>query len=200
MRLRRLHLGLLAVLSTVYICSCAVNHVAPPARPARISPALASPERRPAPKPVFNAGAVVSEAQDDISKGRYEEAFNLYREALNAHPGNRKLVSGYDTGLHTVRKIADMAFEKTDCAAAGGLYRLLVRDAHPAAPAEDGRLRERIGYCSRTLTERGLASYRKGDLQMAIASWDSVLKFDPDNAEVRKALDTARIQLKNLSK
>ena len=206
MRLRRLPLGLLAGFSVVCICSCAlVNHVTVPAKPAPISPAQAGPAIKPAPKPVpkpvFDADAVAAEAQNDISKGMYEDAFNLYREALGGHPGNRKLISGYDNGLQAVKKAADKEFEKRDFAAAGGLYWLLARNyTRSAVSAETGYLKDRIRYCSNMLTETGLASYRKGDLKGAITAWDSVLKFDPDNLDAKKALDTAKKQLKNLSK
>jgi cytochrome c-type biogenesis protein CcmH/NrfG len=54
--------------------------------------------------------------------------------------------------------------------------------------------------CRAQLTRDGLDQYRKGNLKEAIAIWQGLLQFDPDNAEIRKAVDTATEQLKKLQK
>jgi len=46
--------------------------------------------------------------------------------------------------------------------------------------------------------QRALDEYRKGNLAEAIRIWKSILEFDPNNADIIKAIDTATIQLKNL--
>jgi hypothetical protein len=46
--------------------------------------------------------------------------------------------------------------------------------------------------------QRALADYRKSNLAEAISIWKSILAFDPNNAGIAKAIDTATIQLKNL--
>ncbi len=48
------------------------------------------------------------------------------------------------------------------------------------------------------LSQRALDEYRKGNLAEAISIWKSILVFDPNNAVIVKAIDTATIQLKNL--
>ncbi|MDA8326037.1 MAG: hypothetical protein M0033_07445 [Nitrospiraceae bacterium] len=194
----RLLLALLAGLAAVYVGSCAT-----PAGPGRISPKAVAPQAKPAPEHAFDADAVLKTAQQDIERGMYEEALNVYRQSINAHPGNRKLDAAYDSGLMEIRKAADSAFEKKAFSAAGGLYLLVDKNinlSHAAGPEETGYLKDRIKSCARKLTEMGLVSYRKGDLPGAISLWRDVLKFDPGNAEVRKALETAKVQLKNLSK
>jgi hypothetical protein len=45
-----------------------------------------------------------------------------------------------------------------------------------------------------------LEQYRKGNLAEAIAVWQGILLFDPDNIEIKKAIDTATEQLKKLQK
>jgi len=50
------------------------------------------------------------------------------------------------------------------------------------------------------LTKAGLEEYRKGNLAKAIAVWEGLLSFDPNNVEIRKAVDTARIQLNEIIK
>lgn len=46
--------------------------------------------------------------------------------------------------------------------------------------------------------QRALDEYRKGNLAGAISIWKSILEFDPNNADIKKAINTATIQLKNL--
>jgi hypothetical protein len=46
--------------------------------------------------------------------------------------------------------------------------------------------------------QRALDEYRKGNLAGAISIWKSILEFDPNNADIMKAINTATIQLKNL--
>ncbi len=193
----RLLIACLAVAAAFCVSSCETLHIVKPAGPA----ASQRPEIKPAaPQHVFDADAVVKEAEGDISGGRYEEAVKLYKQSLAAHPGNRRLAGGYDRGLLEIKRAADSAFEKKEYAAAGSLYFLVAKNYTHAAPAEAGYLRQRIKSCSGTLTEMGLVSYRKGNLTGAISIWEGVLKFDPGNEEVRKAMETAKVQLKNLSK
>jgi hypothetical protein len=54
--------------------------------------------------------------------------------------------------------------------------------------------------CSKHLDVRGLEEYRRGNLKAAIATWKSILVFDTHNAEIKKAIQTASTQLKNLEK
>ncbi|MCK7476805.1 MAG: tetratricopeptide repeat protein [Candidatus Moduliflexus flocculans] len=60
------------------------------------------------------------------------------------------------------------------------------------------RLVEVINVCRQGLTNSGLAEYRKGNLEKAIEIWDSLLAFDPGNAEIKKAVETAKAQLEKL--
>ena len=60
---------------------------------------------------------------------------------------------------------------------------------------EDG-----LKKCRVQLTRDGLDLYRQGKLKEAIAIWQGLLEFDPDNIEIRKAVDTATEQLKTIKK
>jgi tetratricopeptide (TPR) repeat protein len=61
-------------------------------------------------------------------------------------------------------------------------------------------LRKRLGKISDTLMDDGLRKYRAGRLREAIAVWDSLLAFDPDNMKARSARETAETQLRNLNR
>lgn len=54
--------------------------------------------------------------------------------------------------------------------------------------------------CSDRLSERALKQYRQGNLPAAISLWKNILEYEPGNASVKKALDTATTQLKNLQR
>jgi cytochrome c-type biogenesis protein CcmH/NrfG len=61
-------------------------------------------------------------------------------------------------------------------------------------------LAEGIAACREGLTKTGLEEYRKGNLAKAISVWEDLLSFDPDNTEIKKAVDTARTQLNKVIK
>jgi hypothetical protein len=48
--------------------------------------------------------------------------------------------------------------------------------------------------------EKGLVEYRKGNLGSAIASWRTILSYDPSHAEAARSVQTATTQLENLKK
>jgi hypothetical protein len=48
--------------------------------------------------------------------------------------------------------------------------------------------------------EKGLVEYRKGNIEAAIASWKSILAYDPSHAEALRSVRTAATQLENLKK
>ncbi len=57
-----------------------------------------------------------------------------------------------------------------------------------------------IKECSRNLTNLGIIEYRKGNLKEALAIWGQILVFEPDNEEIKKAIQTARAQLEKIKK
>jgi cytochrome c-type biogenesis protein CcmH/NrfG len=61
-------------------------------------------------------------------------------------------------------------------------------------------LTKAVAVCRESLTKAGLTEYRKGNLAEAIAVWKGLLSFDPDNAEIKKAVNTARTQLDGIKK
>jgi predicted TPR repeat methyltransferase len=54
--------------------------------------------------------------------------------------------------------------------------------------------------CKKILFENGLEKYRSGTLDQAISIWKGILAFDPEDQEIRKTLDIAILQSKNLEK
>lgn len=136
-------------------------------------------------------------AQQNIAAGDYEAAINIYRSLLSQYPGDRTVNGKLNETLEAAKDSADSQFRNKDYSGAGEIYSLLENNS----PAESRQgIKEKKKLCSKMLMEEGLMEYRQGNLDRALLKWRSVLKFDPENDEVKKAADTASVQLKNLKK
>jgi tetratricopeptide (TPR) repeat protein len=108
--------------------------------------------------------------------------------------------------MEETKALADKALARKDFVAAGKGYTVLVKEfalARQAGLSLSFSLEEAEGgskSCGSQLTREGLDKYRKGNLAEAIAVWQGLLSFDPDNAEIRKAVETATEQLRELQK
>lgn len=106
--------------------------------------------------------------------------------------------------MEEIKGLADKALARKDFVAAGKGYAVLWRESPMAQQAglslsfSRDDLDEGVKKCRTQLTREGLDQYRKGNLKKAIVIWQGLLQFDPDNAEIRKAVDTATEQLKKL--
>jgi tetratricopeptide (TPR) repeat protein len=138
--------------------------------------------------------------------GDHQSALEFYREACSEHPEDGSLRSGYRAALEEAKKAADHAYEKGDYASSGRTYSL-VRKHYSSAAASGGglsfakqQLDERLCQCRDRLSLEAVQLYRTGNLKSAITVWKDILSFDPDDADARKAVETAAIQLKTLQK
>jgi hypothetical protein len=60
------------------------------------------------------------------------------------------------------------------------------------------QLSSKVTTCKTALYHKGFQEYRAGNLNEAISLWQGYLTIDPHNPDIRKALNTARTQQKNL--
>ena len=167
----------------LFLASCNQN---------QIKPIAVKPEQN---KPSFNPAQTVKSASLMLSRGDYEGAVEACRAGESAHPAEAVLISGCSGVFKAVRADAGGYYDKKDCATAGWLYRLL--DGTPER--EDKEDNQRIKICSRQLMNDGLALYRGGELEAAVRQWQKALRMDPDNTQIKKAVKTARTQLKNIN-
>lgn len=145
--------------------------------------------------------------RQELGAGDYAKALAIYQAALKEYPGDKDIHAGYAKGAGEVAAVGAKALAAKDYALAGKVNGLLLGslatfealDA-PVAGGWPGRkeLESAVRLCVSELTNRGLAEYRKGDLKKAIATWEDLLAFDPENAEIKKAVETARAQLGRL--
>jgi tetratricopeptide (TPR) repeat protein len=151
----------------------------------------------------------VSERQfrQELESGNYSKAIAVYQSALREFPEDKAMKAGYAKGVAEIVETGAKALAAKDYARAGRIDGFLLKNleslkAAAGAAAGGGSSRESLAeafrVCSMELANAGLAEYRKGNLENAIAFWDDLLTFDPDNAEIKKAVETARAQLGKL--
>ena len=147
------------------------------------------------------------EFRQEFGAGNYTKALAVYQAALKDYPGDKAVKTAYANGVGRIRAIGDKALTAKNYALAGKVNGLLLRNlesfkgvagAAAGAGSSKQELEESLRVCSSGLTNGGLAEYRKGNLEGAIALWDGLLAFDPGNAEIKKAVETAKAQLSKL--
>jgi tetratricopeptide (TPR) repeat protein len=141
-----------------------------------------------------------------LKAGEFRKAIDLCNDTYQKHPQDPTVRSRYIRTLESIKGGGDSAFEKSDFVLAGCVYGLLLKN-YSSVGGLNGSLsfkREgltaRIGDCKKILFENGLEQYRSGNLNQAIFLWKSILVFDPENQEIKKAVDMASLQSKNLQK
>ena len=145
-------------------------------------------------------------ARQALAAGDYLKALNSFEtlppEVLR-EPG---VAAGLGRIMEDIKRLADGAMARKDFRAAGKGYAALMNaaplteQAGLSLPLSSQALEEGLQKCRAQLTKDGLDLYRKGRIKDAIALWEGLLEFDPDNAEIRKAVDTASAQLKKLKR
>ncbi len=158
--------------------------------------------------PVDRARAEVDrtrmKSEQYVVQGDYKNALDVYADACRKYPDDQALFTNYDKTIKDIHHAAGEAFSREDFASSGRAYYVLLKnnsycqELFRELSLDKGFLHARLEDCSSHLSQRALAEYRKGNLAEAISIWKSILVFDPNNAGIMKAIDTATIQLKNL--
>lgn len=141
-----------------------------------------------------------------LQAGEYEKALGAQRALSPTELGDPGLAAGFTKAMEEIKRRADGAAAGQDYIAAGKAYVVLA--GHYADASRLGRrlsfsrqeLDEGVRLCRTELTRRGLEQYRNGNLSEAVALWRGLLQFDPNNVEIKKAVETAREQQKALQK
>jgi tetratricopeptide (TPR) repeat protein len=136
----------------------------------------------------------------------YPRALEVYRVLLAEYPADAVVRGKCATAAREVWNAGNKALRAKDYARAGTTHALLLRNyasferLGPELGFSREDLTKTISDCRTKLTTTGLAEYRKGNVTKAVAIWQSLLAFDPDNAEVKKALETAKVQMREAEK
>jgi tetratricopeptide (TPR) repeat protein len=141
-----------------------------------------------------------------LEAGEFQKAIDIYKEVYQKHPQDSTVRSSYIKTLESIKSSGDRAFEKNKFELAGCIYRTLLKHVssvtYLSRSFSFGRevLTAKIKSCKKILFENGLEQYRSGNLNQAISIWKSILSFDSENQEIKKAVDIAILQSKNLEK
>jgi len=148
--------------------------------------------------------ALIAEINKVTQKGQVDKALDLSFKGWKEHQPGHEFKTLYFNLLNNLKKQADqdLASGKMDLAGKEFYALKMYKNKHKAlaseAPFSLEEIEKSIKICSQDLTNRGLMEYRNGKLKEAIATWEKVLTFDPENEEVKKALQTARTQLEKI--
>jgi outer membrane protein assembly factor BamD (BamD/ComL family) len=148
---------------------------------------------------------VVMQARTFIDAGEFRKAIDTHKELVQKYPQDAAIQSDYLKTMESIKNKGDIALQNKNFALAGTIYSNLLR-GFPSSnftrslSFDKKVLNGNMDRCRKTLFERGLKLYRAGDLDQAISVWKSILVFDPENQEVKKTVDTAILQSKNLEK
>jgi tetratricopeptide (TPR) repeat protein len=146
------------------------------------------------------------QAREAISAGDYEKAIDVFNEAIQTYPERDSFQKDLIETCIDMHERAKKALEREDFVLAGKMYFLLLKEyaflakLDPSLPFSKESLEDGIKDCRTQLTRKGLIEYREGNLKEAISIWENLLQFDPENAEIRKAIDNAKEQLKKIKK
>jgi tetratricopeptide (TPR) repeat protein len=150
--------------------------------------------------------AVDNPAAQALKAGNYARALGIYQAALKENPGNADLAAKYRETANDIKAVGDGALSGKDFARAGRVNVFLLKNfasfegLRPPVAFSKEALTKVVGTCREALTKAGLAEYRKGNLAAAVAVWEGLLSFDPNNAEIKKAVNTAKTQLAGIKK
>lgn len=146
------------------------------------------------------------QAQESLQAGDFQKALDLYNSAYEEYYNDAGLSADLRKTMEDIKLLADEAAAKGDYISAGKAYSALWKNyvsyekLAPSPSFSRDALDEGIKKCRTQLTQKGLEQYRKENLAEAISLWQGILLFDPDNIEIKKAIDTATEQLKKLKK
>ncbi|MHB8094146.1 MAG: hypothetical protein ACYDH0_04315 [Candidatus Aminicenantales bacterium] len=148
--------------------------------------------------------AAKKQARRSLEIGEFGAAIRACRGVLESYPKDPGLAADYIKSIESVRSSGEGAFTKRDFALAGRAFYAL-KAGLPLFPGTGKTisfnprvLDERLAVCRTALTRQGLEYYRKGELAEAVAVWRSLLVFDPDNAQIKKSIESASAQLKKV--
>ncbi len=147
---------------------------------------------------------IEKQAQPYLLAGDFQKAIDTYKEHYQRYPQDPLLRGNYIKTLESIKSTADRSFEKNDFRLAGCIYHILLKNFSSSKNLNRSlsfnreSLDKGIEICRNNLFESALVQYRSGDLNKAIALWRSILAFDPENREVKKAVETATVQSKNI--
>ena len=167
--------------------------------------------KKPSPPAVKKAPAeerslLLAKAGRLLESGSHAPALDTFKRARKKYRSDKTVIDAERKAFESIYRDAVASLEVRECSLAGASYYLL-NDRLPALGDLAGGLSFSsedvaggLDECRRMLALKGLEEYRRGNLGAALTSWESLLGFDPGNEEIRKAVETSKVQLEELKK
>lgn len=136
--------------------------------------------------------------------GHPNQVIDSYKTEIEKTPKNEDVIRNFAKSLEAMHKTAERSYGRHDYASAGKTYYLLLKrytdfkDAAHLLSFNKTQLNARLTNCKTALYQKGFQEYREGNIGNAIATWQDYLEIDPDNADIKRALSTAKAQQRNL--
>jgi Flp pilus assembly protein TadD len=143
-------------------------------------------------------------AKKHMEAAEYQKAIDIFNVEYRKHPHDQALVREYVKCIENINSTADKALDKKDFASAGRTYYVLLKNYSNFKEFDEKlsfnstHLNEKLSYCKKALLKQGFQAYRKDNLGEAITLWQVLFVIDPQNAEIKELLRTAKLQEKNL--
>lgn len=144
-------------------------------------------------------------AQQSIEVGEHRKAIDIYSNEVKKQPKDPQLIKEFAKSLEDMKSSADRAAEKGDFAFAGHIYYVMHSNYTKFSSVasrlsfDPVSLNTKLAHCRKSLSTQGFQEYRQGNLNKAIAIWQSLLLIDPNNKDIKEVLRTAILQQKNLT-
>ena len=169
------------------------------------SPAAKPPAAPPAKPPAVSAAdKAFAEGMAALREGGHERALQLFSAAWKESPGHPGVAAEFDGALLALKKNGDAAYAQGKWEDAGKRWMGTLRYIpHPAAnrrayPFTRSDVQSQVERLTAFLSDKALVDYRAGRIEAAIATWKTILAYDPENEEASKSLKTAATQLEKL--
>lgn len=144
------------------------------------------------------------QAQNALVVGDFSGAFDIYKTSEKSYPDDKLFQEKFLGTVSEIYRVAEKAQTDKNDIIAGKIYSFFsenfqtLKSSVPSLPFTEESLEEKIKKCRSALTGKGLELYREGKLKEAINVWQGLIQFDPDNIEIKKAIENARSQLKKI--
>ncbi len=148
----------------------------------------------------------VNRAAQFMSVGDFLKALDSYKLVYGKYPNDNILLKNYIKSIEEIKEAADNEFRGGDYIHAGKRYRALLGNyanfgAFASSLSFDRQtVSARLKDCIKLLNQKGLDQYRDGNLKEALSIWKSILAIDSDNKAIRKTIETATVQMRNLQR
>jgi tetratricopeptide (TPR) repeat protein len=190
-----------AIILMLILVSCAMMKNGPSKPAAQTS---AQPTNGPSKPAAQTSAQPATEPMQHMKTGEYLKALDDYRSEYRKHPHDEALLREYVKSIEDIKAKADRISDTGDLASAGRIYDTLLKTfpdfktfAHLLS-FDRAYLNTELTECKSSLSKQGFQEYRKGNLNEAIKLWQGCLAIDPNNPDIKRAVNTAMVQQKNL--